>query len=81
MLSDPVILKKIINKALKTLKCPVCQSSRFVANHNITIKVPIDRRNNQCEGTICPSLEFTCLECGNILSLNAEVLAKQIAHL
>ena len=80
MVNREVKIEDMAKKALETLKCPVCQSNEFVVNSNITAKFPIDRDNNHCGGNIWPSLEFTCTECGNIISMNADILARKVIN-
>ncbi|MDU5106554.1 MULTISPECIES: hypothetical protein [unclassified Clostridium] len=78
MINKEIQIEDMAKKALETLKCPVCNSDNFMANYNITAKFPVDRDDNQINGDISPSIEFTCLECGNIVSMNADILAKRV---
>ncbi|MDU3526429.1 hypothetical protein [Clostridium sp.] len=78
MIDKKVKIEDMAKKALETLKCPICQSKRFSVNYSVTAKLPVDRDNNHCDGNIWPSIEFTCLECGYIVSMNADILAQRV---
>jgi len=78
VINKEVQIEDIAKKALETLKCPVCNSKNFTANYSITAKLPVDRDDNPIDGTISPSIEFTCLECGNIMSMNSDILAQKV---
>lgn len=78
MINKEIQIEEMAKKALETLKCPVCNSKKFIANYNITGKSPVDRDDNQIKGDIFPSLEFTCLQCGYIISMNTDILAQRV---
>ncbi|ADL51737.1 hypothetical protein [Clostridium cellulovorans] len=75
-----VTVKDMEEKALETLKCPLCESKEFSCNENITARFPINAMYQSVPGKIFGVLEFICTECGNVISLSADFLAAKVVE-
>lgn len=75
-----VEVEDIIKEGAENIECPLCKGKDFEANNCITSKFPIDNNNSPCNGNVVPVIEYTCIKCGNVISLNADILVQKLIN-